>query len=186
MKRSKFIYNAAMTIDGKIATRNGDSQLSDDMDWKEVHAIRKEVDAIMVGISTIRQDDPKLTVKFYEPLKKYPWRIVVDSKGQIPLDSKVINFEKAKYPTILATTSHIDPDKEKKLNQMGVSIIKAGTSVHVDLNILSQELYKQGIKKVLLEGGDGDDEKNGGCQRADGDERAGGAAGEVGFHQSAK
>ena len=153
MNRCEFIYNAAMSIDGKIATREGDSQLSDDLDWKEVHAIRRDVDAIMVGISTVIQDDPKLTVKFYEPLKKYPTRIIIDSNGKIPIDARVIAFEKEKYPTIVATTSNLDPVRKNQLISVGVSIIEAGNNKHVDLVILSQKLYERGIKKVLLEGG---------------------------------
>ena len=153
MTRCEFIYNAAMTIDGKIATREGDSQLSDDLDWKEVHAIRRDVDAIMVGISTVIQDDPKLTVKFYEPLKKYPTRIIIDSTGKIPLDARVLTFEKEKYPTIIATTTKLDPIKKNQLNQMGATIIEAGNKKYVDLALLASKLYNLGIKKVLLEGG---------------------------------
>ncbi|UYP45397.1 2,5-diamino-6-ribosylamino-4(3H)-pyrimidinone 5'-phosphate reductase [Candidatus Lokiarchaeum ossiferum] len=153
MNRCEFIYNAAMTIDGKIATREGDSQLSDELDWKEVHAIRRDVDAIMVGITTVQQDDPKLTVKFYGPLKKYPTRIIIDSRGKIPINARVINFEKDKYPTLIATTTHIDPKKKEQLIQKGVTVIEAGINQHVDLLLLAKKLWELGIKKVLLEGG---------------------------------
>ena len=62
------LYSAAMTIDGKIATRAGDADLSDEQDWMEVHELRKSHDAIMVGIGTVLADDPKLRVKYFSNL----------------------------------------------------------------------------------------------------------------------
>nr|HDO81345.1 5-amino-6-(5-phosphoribosylamino)uracil reductase [Candidatus Bathyarchaeota archaeon] len=57
------ILNAAMSLDGKIATVGGDSEFSDEEDWRRVHRLRAEVDAIMVGVNTVLADDPKLTSK---------------------------------------------------------------------------------------------------------------------------
>ena len=65
-KKPYVILNAAMTIDGKISSKDGDSEISDEEDWKEVHKLRTQVDAIMVGKNTILKDNPKLHIKFYE------------------------------------------------------------------------------------------------------------------------
>ena len=62
MMRAYVILNAAMTLDGKIATKTGSYNISGDEDLKRVHEIRKQCDAIMVGIGTVLADDPRLTV----------------------------------------------------------------------------------------------------------------------------
>ncbi|MFX1311047.1 MAG: 2,5-diamino-6-(ribosylamino)-4(3H)-pyrimidinone 5'-phosphate reductase [Promethearchaeota archaeon] len=154
MKESEkpfIILSAAMTIDGKIATKNGDSELSDKADWKEVHKLRTEVDAIMVGKGTILKDNPKLHIKFYNNRGYY--RIVLDSHLTIPLDSNVISFHQDIYPTIICTTENIQLNKIKKYEDKGVKIIQAGKGKRVDLiNILSK-LKDFGINSILLEGG---------------------------------
>ena len=76
MKKPYIILSAAMTIDGKIASKKGDPELSDEQDWVEVHKLRTNVDAIMVGKGTILKDNPKLRIKFHEH-NGYS-RIVVD------------------------------------------------------------------------------------------------------------
>ena len=60
IKKPYIILSAAMTIDGKIASKSGDSELSDEVDWREVHKLRTQMDAIMVGKGTILKDNPKL------------------------------------------------------------------------------------------------------------------------------
>ena len=91
------LYNAAMSIDGKIATTGGDTNFSDPTDWKEVHQIRSQVDGIMVGSGTVLADDPRLTIQTETPPSSFPLRIVVDSRLQIPEDARVINFESDRY-----------------------------------------------------------------------------------------
>ena len=74
------ISNVGMTLDGKLATTENDSRISGENDLKRVHELRKEVDAIMVGIGTVLKDDPRLTVhKINASPKDNPLRIVVDS-----------------------------------------------------------------------------------------------------------
>ncbi|AEF96160.1 2,5-diamino-6-(ribosylamino)-4(3H)-pyrimidinone 5'-phosphate reductase [Methanotorris igneus] len=147
------ISNVGMTLDGKLATIANDSRISGEEDLKRVHQIRKEVDGIMVGIGTVLKDDPRLTVHKI-PAKKEdnPVRIVVDSKLRVPLNARVLNKD---AKTIIATTEEINEEKEekiKKLTEMGVEVIKVGKG-KVDLRKLMEELYKRGIKKILLEGG---------------------------------
>lgn len=149
-KRPYIILSAAMTIDGKIASRTGDSELSDEKDWKEVHLIRKSVDAIMVGKGTILKDNPKLHIKFYDHKSYY--RIVVDSNLSIPIDSNVIKYQPRIYPTIVCSTEKASMDRIKEFEAKNVKIIRAGKS-RVNLVKLMPLLYNYGIKSILLEGG---------------------------------
>ena len=85
-KKPLILLSAAMSVDGKIATKTGDSELSDEKDFIEVHNLRVQVDAIMVGKGTIIRDDPKLHIKYHEHDGYY--RIVVDSNLSIQLIRK--------------------------------------------------------------------------------------------------
>ncbi|MFX0179133.1 MAG: 2,5-diamino-6-(ribosylamino)-4(3H)-pyrimidinone 5'-phosphate reductase [Candidatus Hodarchaeota archaeon] len=151
VKKPYVILNAAMTIDGKISSKEGDSEISDEEDWKEVHKLRTQVDAIMVGKNTILKDNPKLHIKFYEHNGYY--RIVVDSNLSIPIDSQVITFKPETYPTIICTTENVHQEKVKEFEAKNIKVIKNGKSSYVDLKKLMSNLYNLGIKSVLLEGG---------------------------------
>lgn len=140
-----------MTIDGKIASKTGDPELSDEKDWKEVHKLRTEVDAIMVGRGTIENDDPKLHIKYYKHEGYY--RIVLDSHLSIPISSKVIQYKPDIYPTILCTTENISKKKVEDYQKQGVEIIKAGKGNRVNVLKLMPKLYERGIESILLEGG---------------------------------
>ena len=145
------ILSAAMTIDGKIASRAGDPELSDEQDWKEVHKLRTQVDAIMVGKGTILKDNPKLHIKYYE--NKGYYRIVVDSNLSIPIDSKVIDFQPETYPTIICTTENAPAEKIREFEAKNIKIIKSGIGNQVDIVKLMSQLYDLKIKSILLEGG---------------------------------
>lgn len=139
-----------MTIDGKIATKNGDSELSDEADWKEVHKLRTQVDAILVGKGTILKDDPKLHIKYYDHDGYH--RIVFDSNLSIPLDAQVINFKPEIYPTIICTTVKASIEKIRKLKSKNVKVLQVGIN-QVDLKQVLSILYDSGFKTILLEGG---------------------------------
>ena len=154
MKENKnpyVILSAAMTIDGKITSKTGDPELSDDQDWREVHKLRSQVDAIMVGKGTILKDDPKLHIKFHE--HKGYHRIVVDSNLSIPIDSQVVTYEPDVYSSIICTTENTSEEKITDYESRNMKIIKAGTGKYVDIEKLLPLLYDIGIKSILLEGG---------------------------------
>lgn len=148
------IMKAAMTLDGKIASVAGDSKwVSNEFSRNYVHLIRDRVSSIMVGINTVVKDNPSLTARLESKECTDPVRIIVDSKGRIPLDSNVIQT-KTKAGTIIATTALIDKTKENQLIENNVRIIKtAGSNGNVDLRVLMDELYMLEIDSVLLEGG---------------------------------
>ncbi|MFW9880650.1 MAG: 2,5-diamino-6-(ribosylamino)-4(3H)-pyrimidinone 5'-phosphate reductase [Candidatus Thorarchaeota archaeon] len=145
------ILSAAMTIDGKIASKTGDPNLSDEEDWKEVHKLRNQVDGIIVGKNTILKDNPKLHIKFFEHTGYY--RIVVDSSLSIPIDSNVIRFKPNIYPTIICTTENASLEKIKDFESKGVKILNSGKGKRVNISRLMPLLYNLGIHKLLLEGG---------------------------------
>ncbi|OEC88541.1 MULTISPECIES: 2,5-diamino-6-(ribosylamino)-4(3H)-pyrimidinone 5'-phosphate reductase [Methanobacterium] len=143
------ILNAAMTLDGKIATRTGSSEISGKEDLIRVHKLRKEMDAIMVGINTLLADDPRLTVhKIKADPEDNPVRIVVDSKARTPLNFRILNND---APAIIAVTENADPEKIEALEKKA-TVLKCGKD-RVDLKSLMDKLSKTGIKRLMLEGG---------------------------------
>ncbi|MCP8318571.1 MAG: 2,5-diamino-6-(ribosylamino)-4(3H)-pyrimidinone 5'-phosphate reductase [Candidatus Methylarchaceae archaeon HK01B] len=140
--------NAAMTLDGKIATKTEDSRISSKQDLVRVHELRASVDAIIVGINTVLVDDPSLTVRYCEG--KNPMRVVLDSRARIPVESRVIS---SNSPTLISTTSKAPEDRVKNLERAGVKVIVCGEGKKVDLKILLKKLKEMGIRKVLVEGG---------------------------------
>ena len=143
--------NAAMTVDGKIATTHGDSTISSKQDKKRVHKLRSSVDAIIVGVTTVLVDNPRLTVRFVKNKEKDPARIIVDSTGRIPFESKILQTA-SKIKTIVAVTKRAPYDKIHKIKDAGAMVITAGTET-VDLVELFSILKKMGFKKFLVEGG---------------------------------
>ncbi|MFX1366856.1 MAG: 2,5-diamino-6-(ribosylamino)-4(3H)-pyrimidinone 5'-phosphate reductase [Promethearchaeota archaeon] len=145
------ILSAAMTIDGKIASKTGDSDLSDKKDWRDVHRLRASVDAIMVGKGTILKDNPKLHIKYHKHRGYY--RIVLDSNLTIPLESNVITFQQEIYPTIICTTENVPLNKIKLYEEKGVRVIQLGDGHRVNILKLLSILKEFGINSILLEGG---------------------------------
>lgn len=146
------ILNAAMTLDGKIATRKGSSEISGPEDLIRVHKLRKELDSIMVGINTVLKDDPRLTVhKITSHKSDNPLRVIADSRARTPLNYRILNHE---APTIIAVSQKASKEKIKKLRDKGdnVEVILAGVK-RVDLHLLMDELAQRGIRSLLLEGG---------------------------------
>lgn len=153
-KKPFCILKTAMTLDGKIATVTGDSKwISNELSRKYVHEIRHRVAGIMVGIGTVLKDDPSLTTRLKEKTGRDATRIIVDSKGRIPLNSKVLNLD-SKEKTVIATTKLADKQKIKEIKKKGAEVIitpiKNGK---VDLKFLVSELGKMNIDSILLEGG---------------------------------
>lgn len=155
MMRPYVILNAAMTLDGKIATATGSSNISGDEDLKRVHEIRKDCDAIMVGIGTVLADDPRLTVhKIDAKPQDNPVRVVVDSKCRTPIDARITNSD---AKTIIAVANEYKQDlfsseKYETFKNRGVKFFFSG-SEHVDLVALMSYLHEEGIDKLMLEGG---------------------------------
>lgn len=145
------ILNAAMSIDGKISTRRNDSSFSSRKDWIRVHKLRSSVDGIVVGISTVLEDNPMLSVRYYSKGTKDPVRIIVDSNARIPLSSRIIRSSK-NIQTIVATTPNASTRKIKELKKAGVQVLVSGKG-KVNIKNLFQQLENLGLKRILVEGG---------------------------------
>lgn len=153
--RPYVILNAAMTLDGKIATESGSSNISGKKDLERVHEIRKECDGIMVGIGTVLADNPRLTVhKIDAKPEDNPVRVVVDSKCRTPADARITNDD---AKTIIAGANEykeefMKTDTYKTLKERGVKFFFSGDK-RVDLKALMNYLHEEGIEKLMLEGG---------------------------------
>ena len=146
--RPYVIVSAAISIDGKIATRTGRSNLSSKKDLIRVHKLRNTADAILVGRNTINIDDPLLTVRYVKG--KNPIRIILDSKGNLSSKSRVIKTAK-KTPTILVVLEN-SPRKVERFISKGVEVIRCGKN-KINLKKLLAILVKKGIKRIIVEGG---------------------------------
>ena len=153
------ILNAAMTLDGKIATKTGSSEISGHEDLERVHEIRKEVDGIMVGIGTVLADDPRLTVhKINAKKEDNPVRVVVDNKARTPLNFRILNDDAL---TVIAVSSICDEnnpdcDMEAVLRAKELSMkadVFYSSKESVDLSEFMEYLYSKGIETLMLEGG---------------------------------
>jgi len=147
--RPHVILSAAISIDGKIATRLGDSKLSSKKDKIRLHRLRSKVDAILVGKNTIHRDDPLLTVRYVKG--KNPTRIILDSQGTISVNSKILQTCN-KVPTIIAVSKRISKANLQKLKRFPVEIIMTGEN-SVNIKSLMSNLSKRKINTVLVEGG---------------------------------
>ncbi len=148
--------NSAISVDGKICTRTGESDISSDLDLKRVHKLRCVVDGILVGISTVLKDDPLLSIRFIKcaKTKKNPVRVIIDSNARIPLDSKIVRTAKD-IETIVVVTKGAPKNKLELLRANKLKIIVSGErGKKVNLKKAFEQLEtKFGIKKILVEGG---------------------------------
>lgn len=150
------IAKFAMSLDGKIATRTGQSKwISNEEARNYVHAMRHTADAIMVGVNTVIADNPLLTARCCcgkgGMTKKQPLRIIVDSNGRTPSDANVF---KQPGKTMLATVEPFDKEKKRKLTQIGVEVLELpGVEGLVDLEELLKVSGKREILTILVEGG---------------------------------
>ena len=149
-KRPFVILKVAMSLDGKIATKTGDSKYITSKEARAyVHRIRTEVDAVMVGLNTVIRDNPELTPRLFEG--KDPMKIVVDSQLKIPRNCKLM---KNPGKLVVVTTAKAPKNEAAKLQQKGVTvIITKSNKGMVDLQDLMKQLGRHEITSVMIEGG---------------------------------
>ncbi len=148
---------AAMTLDGKIATRTGDSQwITGPKARRYVHLQRARSGAVLVGIGTLLADDAQLTARLTGiALPRQPMRIVVDSHLRTPPGCAAVRLATPEAPLLLATCASVDSERARALIRTGVEILTlpAEATGRVDLNALMQELARRQIISVWAEGG---------------------------------
>jgi diaminohydroxyphosphoribosylaminopyrimidine deaminase/5-amino-6-(5-phosphoribosylamino)uracil reductase len=145
------ILKIAATLDGKLGTRNGESQwITGEASRQFVHRLRDQVDGVVVGIGTVLKDDPMLTARIKRG--RDPYRIVLDSRLKIPENAKVVDLSPSK--TIVATTEMASQDKIERLRKKGVRILVfQSKSGKVDLKSSLLKLGEMGMTSLLVEGG---------------------------------
>ncbi len=147
--RPRVTLSAAMSIDGKIATRSGDSALSSRRDLRRVHRMRAAHDAILVGINTVRLDDPLLTVRLARGPS--PIRVILDSRASLPLTSRIAKTCPS-VRTILGVSRAAPKRRIARLHDMGIETIVAGAT-RVSVRTLLSRLWSLRVRSVLVEGG---------------------------------
>ena len=148
------ILKSAISLDGKIATASGESQwITSKAARLKGHEIRAQVDAILVGIGTVLRDNPSLTTRLPGRVNEDPIRVVVDSRGRTPLDSKVFNPD-SNATTLIAVTEKAPSEKIEALKSAGADVFTVKEKEErVCLRGLMQELGRKEITSVLIEGG---------------------------------
>ena len=150
------IAKFAVSLDGKIATKTGDSKwITKEETRKYAHALRYTVDAIMVGVNTVVADNPRLTAKGCGGRggigKRQPLRLIVDSKGRVPLNAHI--FEPP-GDVLLAVAAPFDAEKKERFIQAGAEVLELpAREGAVDVVELLRLLGKRDIVTVLVEGG---------------------------------
>lgn len=140
------IAKCGMSLDGKIATRSGDSRwVTGEASRKLVHELRNEVDAILVGSRTVMVDDPSLTTRLNEKAKD-PIRVIVDADEYLASDRRVFSQDSA-APTWVAVPNGRSFDGADEV----ISVPDGPGGI--DLNALMRELAKRDVMSVLIEGG---------------------------------
>jgi diaminohydroxyphosphoribosylaminopyrimidine deaminase/5-amino-6-(5-phosphoribosylamino)uracil reductase len=148
----------AQTLDGKIATTQGDSKwISNEQSRSFVRKLRKEYDAVLVGVQTVIQDDPELTVRNKagkRDRRSSPRRIVLDSRLRIPKNSRILKLEDPDF-TIAATTRKSAHSQRKFLENLGVRVwvLDHERSGKVSIPSLLKKMADEKIASVLVEGG---------------------------------
>ena len=144
----------AQTLDGRIATATGDSQwISGPSSLKLAHKLRREHDAIMVGIGTVLRDDPLLTVRLVNG--RDPLRVILDSSLRLPAGARVLAGGAARN-TLVITTDAANRDRTAEIESLGAEVLKlesAASRAGVDVRKALENLGGRGISSVLVEGG---------------------------------
>ena len=148
------IAKCAATLDGRIATRTGDSRwVTGESARQFVHQLRHKTDAIMVGINTIRHDDPSLTTRLPGLEGSDPVRIILDTHLSISRDARVLRQTSA-VPTILVTGPTAPADKKKALENIGAQVCEVSLKNElIDMNPLMEQLGAMELTSLLIEGG---------------------------------
>jgi riboflavin-specific deaminase-like protein len=146
----------AQSLDGRIATSTGDSKwISGPAALRLAHRLRREHDAIIVGIGTVLADNPQLTVRLVKG--RNPLRVVIDSELRTPADALVLAGGAA-TGTLIAAAANVDEKRVSEIQKLGADILRvpfAPNGSGIDIARLLGELGRRGIGSVLVEGGSG-------------------------------
>jgi diaminohydroxyphosphoribosylaminopyrimidine deaminase / 5-amino-6-(5-phosphoribosylamino)uracil reductase len=151
--RPLVVFKSAMTLDGKVASRTGDSQwISGEASRARAHRWRAESDAVAVGIGTALMDDPRLTARI-EGVARQPRRVVFDSEARLPLDSQLVRGV-AEVPLTVVCSRAAKRTSVQALENADVDVIVAtGENEAARVAHALDELGQRDVQSLLLEGG---------------------------------
>ncbi len=150
-KKTPYVtLKTATSLDGKIATSTGESKwITGDLAREDVHKLRHQHDAILVGVGTVLEDDPSLTTRLKSGGKN-PIRVILDHQLRTPVEAKVVTDKEAE--TWIVTTREAPLVKKEKLMNLGVKIIElAGDKIIIE--DLLKCLGEKSITSLFVEGG---------------------------------
>jgi diaminohydroxyphosphoribosylaminopyrimidine deaminase/5-amino-6-(5-phosphoribosylamino)uracil reductase len=160
------MLKAAVTLDGKMAMRTGDSRWVSGRESRMLaHILRDEMDAVLIGVGTALADDPRLTSRLpsFSTRRRSvtrgvpprdPVRVVVDSTARLPPTARMLR-QRSGAPTLIACTLRAPPARVEALQRAGAEIVRCRSdrSGRVDLKDLLRRLAGRGLTSVLVEGG---------------------------------
>ncbi len=152
-KEAFFHLKIAQSLDGRIATRHGESKwITDAEARRQVQQLRREADAILVGIGTVLADNPRLTVR--ESGDYQPYRVVLDTRLRMPLEAHLVQDAWADR-TLIFCSRQADAARKKAFAERGVRVVEAplADDRRIQLEYVARFLAEQGILAVLVEGG---------------------------------
>jgi len=144
----------ATTLDGRIATRSGESRwITGPEARRAVHAVRARHDAVMVGVGTVLADDPDLTCRI-TGMKSVPMvRVVADSHLRTPHLSRLVVTAKD-HPVWLLHRADVDTERAESLDMDGVTLLPVpGGPIGVAIDDALRALAEKGITRLMVEGG---------------------------------
>jgi diaminohydroxyphosphoribosylaminopyrimidine deaminase/5-amino-6-(5-phosphoribosylamino)uracil reductase len=144
----------AATLDGQIATRTGDSRwVTGAQSRAFVHDLRHASDAILVGINTVKQDNPSLTTRLENGPGKDPARIVLDTHLSIPASAKMLH-QTSGAKTFIITGPDISAEKRNHIERLGARVIRTPLKKGgINIELLMDRLGEMNVTSLLIEGG---------------------------------
>jgi diaminohydroxyphosphoribosylaminopyrimidine deaminase/5-amino-6-(5-phosphoribosylamino)uracil reductase len=152
--RAYVVGKVATSIDGRVAAADGTSQwISSEMSRADVHRLRRESQAILVGSGTALADSPSLTVRGVDAPARPPLRVVCDARGRVPAEGPL--FDSSLAPTLVVTTDAAPAEVADAWRAAGakVEVVTRGRDGGVDLDDTLTLLGREGVLQVLIEGG---------------------------------
>mgnify|MGYP000903588737 FL=1 len=147
----------AMSLDGKIATKTGDSKwITGPLSRARVMSIRAQQDAILTGVNTVIADDPTFTVRNNEDVidrSSNHKRIVLDTHGRSPSSAKIFQ-DCDQNPTLIIGGPRYNDKLKNRFELMGVEFISAPLDFNrIDIHFVLKLIYQTGVRKLLVESG---------------------------------
>jgi diaminohydroxyphosphoribosylaminopyrimidine deaminase/5-amino-6-(5-phosphoribosylamino)uracil reductase len=155
-RRIPFVtVKAAVSLDGRMATRTGDSRWISSPPAREyVHFLRRECDALMVGLNTVLRDDPRLTVRLPHGKGKLLTRVVLDARLRLPLEARLFSTLAPRSPLVVFAGRGASPARAAALEKKGARVVRVpDRNGRLDLGAVLAWLGGKEIAHVLVEGG---------------------------------